>query len=223
MSIDALKARLPEAFRDARLNLSTLASEQTLDEPTKWGLLFACAIATRNAEVRDAFAAEAAKGIDVVIDYLWSRPTELLLEAATVLSSWTDLDRMLQSLGDLLARSAAHSRIVLELWDEERREVEIAVSRGAEAIAKQRFGFDEISAATRQRIQFCGAPCHFKHNTASMAPAVSAMISTMKIQEPSEKNTLAAPRIAAAALMTTEAATQPRTLGAMRLAASSTL
>jgi NADPH2:quinone reductase len=31
--------------------------------------------------VRDAFAAEAAKGIDVVIDYLWGRPTELLLES----------------------------------------------------------------------------------------------------------------------------------------------
>ncbi len=31
--------------------------------------------------VRDAFAAEAANGIDVVIDYLWGRPTELLLEA----------------------------------------------------------------------------------------------------------------------------------------------
>jgi NADPH:quinone reductase-like Zn-dependent oxidoreductase len=31
--------------------------------------------------VRKAFAAEAAKGIDVVIDYLWGRPTELLLEA----------------------------------------------------------------------------------------------------------------------------------------------
>jgi NADPH:quinone reductase-like Zn-dependent oxidoreductase len=31
--------------------------------------------------VRDAFAAEAALGIDVVIDYLWGRPTELLLEA----------------------------------------------------------------------------------------------------------------------------------------------
>ena len=31
--------------------------------------------------VRDAFAAEAAKGIDVVIDYLWGRPTELLLDA----------------------------------------------------------------------------------------------------------------------------------------------
>jgi NADPH:quinone reductase-like Zn-dependent oxidoreductase len=31
--------------------------------------------------VRDAFAEEAAKGIDIVIDYLWGRPTELLLEA----------------------------------------------------------------------------------------------------------------------------------------------
>jgi NADPH:quinone reductase-like Zn-dependent oxidoreductase len=31
--------------------------------------------------VRDAFAAEAAAGVDVVIDYLWGRPTELFLEA----------------------------------------------------------------------------------------------------------------------------------------------
>jgi NADPH:quinone reductase-like Zn-dependent oxidoreductase len=31
--------------------------------------------------IREAFGAEAAKGIDVVIDYLWGRPTELLLEA----------------------------------------------------------------------------------------------------------------------------------------------
>jgi NADPH:quinone reductase-like Zn-dependent oxidoreductase len=32
-------------------------------------------------ELRAAFAAEAKTGIDVVIDYLWGRPTELLLEA----------------------------------------------------------------------------------------------------------------------------------------------
>ncbi len=31
--------------------------------------------------VREAFAVEAANGIDAVIDYLWGRPTELLLEA----------------------------------------------------------------------------------------------------------------------------------------------
>jgi NADPH:quinone reductase-like Zn-dependent oxidoreductase len=34
-------------------------------------------------KIRESFAAEASKGIDVVIDYLWGRPTELLLEALT--------------------------------------------------------------------------------------------------------------------------------------------
>jgi NADPH:quinone reductase-like Zn-dependent oxidoreductase len=32
-------------------------------------------------QIREAFVAEAVAGIDVVIDYLWGRPTELLLEA----------------------------------------------------------------------------------------------------------------------------------------------
>jgi NADPH:quinone reductase-like Zn-dependent oxidoreductase len=32
-------------------------------------------------QVREAFVAEAVAGVDVVIDYLWGRPTELLLEA----------------------------------------------------------------------------------------------------------------------------------------------
>jgi len=41
------------------------------------------ALSAPEDEVRDAFAAEAASGIDVVIDYLWGRPTELLLEALT--------------------------------------------------------------------------------------------------------------------------------------------
>lgn len=39
------------------------------------------ALAQTEDAVREAFAAEAAAGIDVVIDYLWGRPTELLLEA----------------------------------------------------------------------------------------------------------------------------------------------
>lgn len=33
--------------------------------------------------VREALAAQAARGIDVVIDYLWGRPTELLIEVLT--------------------------------------------------------------------------------------------------------------------------------------------
>ena len=32
-------------------------------------------------QIREAFREEAARGIDVIIDYLWGRPTELLLEA----------------------------------------------------------------------------------------------------------------------------------------------
>lgn len=39
------------------------------------------ALGAPEEDVREAFAAEAARGIDVVIDYLWGRPTELLLEA----------------------------------------------------------------------------------------------------------------------------------------------
>ncbi len=60
MSIESLRARLPDYCKDVRLNLSTLANEETLAGPTKWGLLLACAIASRNAEVREAFGAEAA-------------------------------------------------------------------------------------------------------------------------------------------------------------------
>lgn len=55
-------------------NLDALASEN-LD-----GVV---SLAQGDDVIREAFAAEAGKGIDVVIDYLWGRPTELLLEALT--------------------------------------------------------------------------------------------------------------------------------------------
>ena len=76
----------------------------------------------------------------------------LLLEAATAAAAGADLDRMLESLGDLLLRATDHSRVLLELWDEERREVEIAVSRGAAATRKQRFAFDGISDGAKEVI-----------------------------------------------------------------------
>lgn len=53
-------------------NLDALASEN-LDA--------VISLAQSADAIRDAFAAEAKQGIDVVIDYLWGRPTELLLEA----------------------------------------------------------------------------------------------------------------------------------------------
>lgn len=38
-------------------------------------------LAQEEGAIRESFAAESKQGIDVVIDYLWGRPTELLLEA----------------------------------------------------------------------------------------------------------------------------------------------
>ncbi|MGU3574063.1 carboxymuconolactone decarboxylase family protein [Brucellaceae bacterium C25G] len=64
MSIDALKARIPEFAKDVRLNLSSMASDETLNDQQKYGLFIACAIASRNKEVTQAFLAEANGKID---------------------------------------------------------------------------------------------------------------------------------------------------------------
>jgi len=61
MSIDSLKERLPDFAKDVRLNLSTMMNDETLGAETKYGLLLACAIATRNATVLKAIDAEATK------------------------------------------------------------------------------------------------------------------------------------------------------------------
>jgi alkyl hydroperoxide reductase subunit D len=60
MSIESLKGRIGDYAKDVRLNLSSMASDDSLAPQTKYGLFVACAIATRNAEVRAAFEAEAA-------------------------------------------------------------------------------------------------------------------------------------------------------------------
>lgn len=58
MSIETLKARVPDFAKDVRLNLSALVNDEGLQGETKWGLVLACAIATRNAEVANAIDAE---------------------------------------------------------------------------------------------------------------------------------------------------------------------
>ena len=78
--------------------------------------------------------------------------TALLLEAATAGATLTDPDELLGSLADLVLRSTDHSRVLLELWDDERQEVEIATARGTAATPAQRFEFDDVSEAIRQVI-----------------------------------------------------------------------
>ena len=51
MSIEALKDGIPDFAKDVRLNLTSMASDETLEPQTKYGLFVACAIATRNPVV----------------------------------------------------------------------------------------------------------------------------------------------------------------------------
>lgn len=58
MSIDALKARVPDYAKDLRLNLGSLATEPTLSVQQRAGTFVVSALATRNAEVTRGILAE---------------------------------------------------------------------------------------------------------------------------------------------------------------------
>jgi lipoyl-dependent peroxiredoxin subunit D len=60
MSIEALKDAIPDFAKDVRLNLTSMAADETLAPQAKYGLFLACAIATRNATVIAAMQAETA-------------------------------------------------------------------------------------------------------------------------------------------------------------------
>lgn len=55
MPIDQLKNLVPDFAKDVRLNLSSMVSDETLGEQTKYGLFLAAAVATRNPAVMSAF------------------------------------------------------------------------------------------------------------------------------------------------------------------------
>jgi alkyl hydroperoxide reductase subunit D len=58
MSIETLKAALPDYAKDLKLNLSSLANETLLSEQQKAGAFIASAIASRNPQVIEAVTAE---------------------------------------------------------------------------------------------------------------------------------------------------------------------
>lgn len=53
MTLDALKAAVPDYARDLRLNLDTLATEPALNERQRAGTFIASALATRQPRLRD--------------------------------------------------------------------------------------------------------------------------------------------------------------------------
>lgn len=61
MSIDQLKDRIPDFAKDVRLNLASMMADETQPSQSKYGLLLASAIATRNPIVTAAM--EVAAGV----------------------------------------------------------------------------------------------------------------------------------------------------------------
>lgn len=61
MSIENLKGQMPEFAKDIKLNLSNLASDESLTEQQKWGTFLASALGTRQPEVIAQVEAEAAQ------------------------------------------------------------------------------------------------------------------------------------------------------------------
>lgn len=70
-----------------------IAAGRNLDALASENLDGVVSLAQGDDAVRDAFAVEAGKGIDVVIDYLWGRPTELFWKRSPGDSIRTLVDR----------------------------------------------------------------------------------------------------------------------------------
>src|SRR5437868_4596714 len=60
MSLESIRAALPDYARDLKLNLSNVLTATTLTPQQLWGTAVAAAIAARNPTLRDAVLAEAA-------------------------------------------------------------------------------------------------------------------------------------------------------------------
>jgi alkyl hydroperoxide reductase subunit D len=60
-ALDALRARMPDAARDIRLNLSSVMKGGALSDAQRWGVAVASAIATRSGPLREAVLSDAAR------------------------------------------------------------------------------------------------------------------------------------------------------------------
>jgi lipoyl-dependent peroxiredoxin subunit D len=58
-ALETLRSAIPEAAKDLRLNLGAVLQPGTLTEPQVWGVALATAIASRNAQLRQAVLEDA--------------------------------------------------------------------------------------------------------------------------------------------------------------------
>ncbi len=79
MSIESLKNQIPDYAKDIKLNLSSLANEETLTDQQKWGCFLACAMNTKNATFLKEIEEEA-------LDYLSEIAFDAAKSAASIMA-----------------------------------------------------------------------------------------------------------------------------------------
>lgn len=67
MSIESLKSSIPDFAKDVRLNLSSMANDETLTPSQKYGLFVACAVSARNSTVAQALEQEALANVSETV------------------------------------------------------------------------------------------------------------------------------------------------------------
>jgi alkyl hydroperoxide reductase subunit D len=68
-AVEDLRARIPDAAKDIKLNLAAVLSQGALTPAQRWGVAAASAIAARNPELREAVLADAREAVgDAVVE-----------------------------------------------------------------------------------------------------------------------------------------------------------
>ena len=78
--------------------------------------------------------------------------TSLLLEVAGALAGPGDIDIKLETVAGLLLQTLEHDRVLIDLWDAERRELHVAAVAGKPPPAKRRYSVAELSPQAREAI-----------------------------------------------------------------------
>ena len=66
-AVEELRAAIPDAARDIRLNLQSVLEQGSLTAEQRWGVAVATAIAARNPRLRDAIVADARAAVDPAV------------------------------------------------------------------------------------------------------------------------------------------------------------
>lgn len=120
MSISELKNKLPAYAKDIKLNLSSLASDETLDLQKLWGTFVACAYACGNADVIEAIEAEASDNISAAaIDA--AKAAASIMAMNNVYYKFTGIMSEYQTLPaklrmNVIANHGIEEKIDFELW-----------------------------------------------------------------------------------------------------------